>query len=123
MHGVEPTGTSQETEKEAIVFNMYEGKTIGFRLDKLIVRPWSELKGMRIGRLIPPYSTRVQQRYSAYLQRPGLTRIPNAAMPRAALEKHEKELALKEAAKAEKGAVAAPMLSKSEGITPAKPSA
>jgi len=35
----------------------------------------------RIGRLLPPYLTRLQQRYSAYLQRPGLSRIPRAALP------------------------------------------
>jgi len=37
-------------------------------------------KETRIGRLLPPYITKVQQRYSAYLQRQGLPAIPEKAI-------------------------------------------
>lgn len=39
-------------------------------------------KETRIGRVLPPYITKVQQRYSSYLQRQGLPAIPKEAMPR-----------------------------------------
>jgi len=37
-------------------------------------------KKTRIGRLLPPYITKVQQRYSSYLQRQGLPAIPEKAI-------------------------------------------
>ncbi len=37
-------------------------------------------KETRIGRLLPPYITKVQQRYSSYLQRQGLPAIPEKAI-------------------------------------------
>ncbi|MCK4377413.1 MAG: hypothetical protein KAV97_04280 [Actinomycetia bacterium] len=37
-------------------------------------------KETRIGRLLPPYITKVQQRYSSYLQRQGLPAIPKKAI-------------------------------------------
>lgn len=50
-----------------------------FKFRKLYTKKWQELKGIRVGRLLPPLLTRLQQRYSAYLQRPGLSRLPDAA--------------------------------------------
>lgn len=41
-------------------------------------------ESLRIGRLLPPYITRIQQRYSLYMQRQGLPRIPNDAIFEAA---------------------------------------
>jgi hypothetical protein len=35
----------------------------------------------RIGRLTPPYITQIRQRFALHLQREGLPRIPNAAVP------------------------------------------
>lgn len=37
----------------------------------------------RVGRLLPPFVTRVQQRYASYLQRPGMPRIPEVFYPAA----------------------------------------
>lgn len=70
-----------ERDDEAIVFAIYDGKSIAFKLKALYLKKWSEVKDKRIGRLLAPFSTRVQQRYSAYLQRPGIPKIPKAAMP------------------------------------------
>ena len=41
---------------------------------------WNNIKDNRIGRLLPPYITRVQQKYAHYLQRQGLPRIPKQAI-------------------------------------------
>ena len=45
---------------------------------------WGDWKNKRIGRLIPPYSTRLQQRFGAFIQRIGLARIPAQAVPKKA---------------------------------------
>lgn len=74
-------GVFSEREDEVIVFAMYDGSSVSFKLKEIHVRQWSEMKKLRIGRLLAPFLTRVQQRYSGYLQRPGLPKIPKAAMP------------------------------------------
>ncbi len=74
-------GVIQEQDNEAIVFPIHEGKAIGFKFKKLHLKKWKELKLLRKGRIIPPALTRLQERYAAYLQRPGLARVPVAAFP------------------------------------------
>ena len=76
----EDRGLLQEGEAQVAVFSMYEEKTIVFSMKNLEKTKWSELKDKRIGRLLPPYLTRLQQRYASYLQRPGLSRIPREAI-------------------------------------------
>ncbi len=72
-------GEIRERDTETIIFPMDEGASVSFRFKNLRIKTWGELKAMRIGRLVPPFLTRLQQRYSSYLQRPGLTRVPEAA--------------------------------------------
>lgn len=76
----EDRGLLQEGEAQVAVFSMYEEKTIVFSMKELEKCKWAELKDKRIGRLLPPYLTRLQQRYASYLQRPGLSRIPREAI-------------------------------------------
>lgn len=73
-------GLLLEKDNEANIFGMIDGKTLRFKFRKMEIKPWSQLKGKRVGRLLPPFLTRMQQRYSAYLQRPGLTRVPHEAV-------------------------------------------
>lgn len=79
-------GIIHESDTEGLIFGMTDGKTVGFQFSELIVSTWGDWKNLRIGRLLPPFLTRLQQRYAAYLQRPGLTRIPAAALPPALSE-------------------------------------
>jgi len=52
-----------------------------FKFNKDMIQPkWSEYKARRIGRLLPPYITRLQQKYAFYLQRQALPAIPEKAM-------------------------------------------
>jgi len=74
-------GLVTERDDEAIVFALHEEKTVSFKLREIRISKWSEVKDKRVGRLLPPFATRVQQRYAAYLQRPGIPKIPTAAMP------------------------------------------
>ena len=66
---------------ESIAFSVYEGRSVRFDFRKLRMEKFSELKDQRIGRLLHPYLTRIQQRFGLYLQRQGLPRIPEEAIP------------------------------------------
>ncbi len=74
-------GLIQEKDNEVIVFPVYDGKALGFKFKKLHTKKWKDVKATRKGRLLPPALTRLQARYGAYVQRPGLTRVPVAAFP------------------------------------------
>ena len=65
---------------ESISFSLHEGKTVRFDFRKLEKKKFSEIKEDRVGRLIHPYITRIQQRYGLYLQRQGLPRVPEEAI-------------------------------------------
>lgn len=56
------------------------GQIIEFLFRDIKPQKWKDLKGKRVGRLLPPYINRIQQRYSLYMQRQGLPRIPDAAI-------------------------------------------
>ncbi len=66
---------------QSVVFGIVEGDSILVRFNKLRVCKYSELKKHRIGRLLHPYVTTLQQRYATYIQRQGLPRIPEQALP------------------------------------------
>ncbi len=82
-------GLYPETDAQAAVFCMLDGKTVVFKFGKLYTEKWSEWKDSRCGRLLQPFVTRVQQRYAGYLQRPGLPRIPKSLMPQSVIEAGE----------------------------------
>ena len=69
-----------ERVSESVVFGVVEGKSILFKFDRLSVYKYSEMRDQRVGRLLHPYVTRVQQRYALYIQRQALPRIPDAAV-------------------------------------------
>ena len=73
-------GHFSERVDESIVFAAFESKSIRFEFKKLRVEKFGKLKKQRVGRLLHPYLTRIQQRYALFLQRQGLPRIPQAAI-------------------------------------------
>lgn len=73
-------GHFEERVWESVAFSIYEGKSVRFSFRELRVKKFSELKDKRVGRLLHPYLTRIQQRYALYLQRQGLPRIPREAI-------------------------------------------
>jgi len=54
-----------------------DGEVIKFSFKKFSIQDWNEIREHRIGRLVPPFITAIQQKFSAYLQRQGLPPIPN----------------------------------------------
>ncbi|MFI0416197.1 MAG: hypothetical protein ACH255_18895 [Candidatus Thiodiazotropha sp.] len=77
---MEKYGNFEERDNNTFIFNMYENRSFYVRFKDLTIKTWGELRDHRIGRLLPPYITRVQQRYSLYLQRQGLSRTPKEAV-------------------------------------------
>ena len=73
-------GHFEERIFQSIVFAVADGKSILFDFRKLAVMKYSDVKAQRVGRLLHPYVTRVQQRYTMYAQRQALPRIPEAAV-------------------------------------------
>ena len=67
-------------EADEVELYCVEGKTVRFDFRKFQVKQFSDVKDQRIGRLLHPYLTRIQQRYALYLQRQGLPRIPEEAV-------------------------------------------
>lgn len=75
-------GHFQEAIWQSIIFAVLEGgKSIEFNFRKIRIEEYGKLKNKRIGRLLHPYLTKIQQRYALYLQRQGLPRIPDGAVP------------------------------------------
>lgn len=73
-------GQFVEIDSQSILFPLHDGKSIDFRFKDLVIKSWKDIKGKRIGRILPPYINRIQQRYALYLQRQGLPRIPDIAL-------------------------------------------
>ena len=65
---------------ESIVFPADQGRAIKFKFNNLHRKEYSEIRNARVGRIIYPHITRIQQRYASYLQRQGLPRIPKEAI-------------------------------------------
>lgn len=84
-------GNVQEQDNEGIVFAMYEGKHIrfGFATHLKVQAFNATFKANRIGRLLPPFLTRLLERYAAYSHRPGIPRVPSALLPAQAIVEGE----------------------------------
>src|SRR3546814_19799394 len=69
-------GQITDRDPQHTVFAMFGGSAYCFDFKKLQIGTWEDWKTHRQGRLLPPFSTRLQQKYAAYLQPTGLPTIP-----------------------------------------------
>lgn len=69
-----------ENVNNTIVFPIDGGKAIDFQFKDLKIEKWSDWKGRRIGKILPPYIIRIQQKYALYFHRQGLPSIPQSAI-------------------------------------------
>ena len=74
------TGNFREIDVSNFIFCMYEDRSFLVTFKDLLIDKYGNAKNDRVGRLLPPYITRIQQRYSLYLQRQGLPRTPAQAV-------------------------------------------
>jgi len=56
------------------------GKILEFSFNDIEVKKWKSIKEDRVGKILPPYITAIQQKYAFYLQRQGLPAIPEKAI-------------------------------------------
>lgn len=68
-------GEIREKKPEAIIACVDGGKIIRFRLDLKILK-FKDVRNMRIGRILPPYITRIQQKCAQYIVREGTIPLP-----------------------------------------------
>jgi hypothetical protein len=58
-----------------VIHTLLEEAPYHFEFRDASLRLWEDVKAFRIGRLLTPYVTRLQQKHSAYLQAEGLPRV------------------------------------------------
>ncbi len=68
-------GEIREKKPEVIIACIDGGKIIKFRLD-IKIKKFKDIKDNRIGRILPPYITRIQQKCSQYIVREGTIPLP-----------------------------------------------
>jgi len=68
-------GELLEKKPEIILACVDNGKIIKFEID-LVIKTFGEIKNQRIGRLLPPYITRIQQKCAQHIVRQGTMPIP-----------------------------------------------
>lgn len=68
-------GEIREKKPEVIIACIDGGKIIKFRLD-IKIKKFKDIKGNRVGRILPPYITRIQQKCSQYIVREGTMPLP-----------------------------------------------
>lgn len=68
-------GNFADIETRVTIFPI-DHKAIQFGLGDFSVKRFSDMKEKRIGRLLPPFITKLVQKYALYMQRQALPRIP-----------------------------------------------
>lgn len=68
-------GELLEKKPEIVLACIDNGKIIKFQID-LVIKTFAEIKDKRIGRVLPPYITRIQQKCSQHIVREGTMPIP-----------------------------------------------
>ena len=63
---------SNRGPNKVLVHSMLHGYPYTFSFGAAEIRSWEELEGMRIGRLLRPYITQIQQMHGAYIQSEGV---------------------------------------------------
>ena len=85
-------GKMDEKDTEGIVYPIDGSKSVAFQFNGIEIRTWGSIKTKRIGRILPPYLTRFQERFAAYLQRPGLSRYPGVVFTQISGNKNEPQV-------------------------------
>lgn len=68
-------------QQNFVIVGPVEGAFIRFNFQDMIIKDYEEMKNQHIGRLLPPFITRVTQKYGLYIHRQGLPRLPKEVIP------------------------------------------
>ncbi|WP_372380078.1 hypothetical protein [Xanthomonas sp. NCPPB 1062] len=69
-------GEIRDRDDQFTIYAMLDGKSYRFGFKDMEIKPREAWIACRKGRLLPPFSTRLQQKYAAYLQRSGVPAVP-----------------------------------------------
>lgn len=68
-------------QQNFVIVGPIEGAFIRFNFQEMEIKDYEEMKDQHIGRLLPPFITRVTQKYGLYIHRQGLPRLPKEVIP------------------------------------------
>lgn len=68
-------------QQNFVIVGPVEGAFIRFNFQEMEIKDYEEMKDQHIGRLLPPFITRVTQKYGLYIHRQGLPRLPQEVIP------------------------------------------
>ena len=74
------TGSFNDTDLECTIYPIAENKAIRFTFKKFAIVEFKDWRKDRIGTLLPPFTTRLVQKFASFMQRQGLPRIPEEAI-------------------------------------------
>ncbi|PPT92698.1 hypothetical protein XaraCFBP7407_19505 [Xanthomonas arboricola pv. arracaciae] len=80
----EKYGEIRDRDDQFTIYAMLDGKSYRFGFKDMEIKPRADWIAFRKGRLLPPFSTRLQQKYAAYLQRSGVSAVPRVLRKRIA---------------------------------------
>jgi len=75
----------------AIVGPLYKGKIYQINFKTIEIVKFDDLKEKKVGRILPPVINHITERYSLYVQRQALPRIPKEIIPEIVQENNDKE--------------------------------
>lgn len=78
-------------EQSNFVVGPIDGFFIRFYFKDIEIEDYEEKKDKRIGRLLPPFITHVTQKYSLYIHRQGLPRLPKEVISSVPTEENEQD--------------------------------
>lgn len=84
-------GHFNETVGCAIVGPLYKGKIYHINFKTIEIVKYDDWKDKKVGRILPPIINHITERYSLYVQRQALPRIPKEIIPEIAQEDKDKE--------------------------------
>ena len=84
-------GHFNETVGCAIVGPLYKGKIYHINFKTIEIVKYDDWKDKKVGRILPPIINHITERYSLYIQRQALPRIPKEIIPEIAQEDKDKE--------------------------------
>jgi hypothetical protein len=73
-------GLFPDIETRSSIFPVHDNKFIQFQLGDFSLEKYQDIRDKRIGRILPPFINKIQQKYGLYMQRQGLPRIPEEAV-------------------------------------------
>lgn len=68
-------------QQNFVIVGPIESAFIRFNFQEMEIKDYEEIKDQRIGRLLPPFITRVTPKYGLYIHRQGLPRLPKEVIP------------------------------------------